>query len=512
VVQTVSARRSACACVCALALLGAAPAPIAQPALGGHAWTSAGIARLDADLDAMVSASPALRGAHAGIFAIDTATGTVLYAHGADDEYQPASTLKLVIGSAALEALEPDFRWHTTIGLAPGRAPEYGPAVVLTASGDPTFSSVDLREGLGTLSIAKAASVLVDDTVFDDAPYAPGWTWDDFAQDYAAPISAATLDENVVDLDVSPVAAVGAPARVSGAEGGALQSSSVPCDASTALDVPVLSRAVTGAASSDDTVDVERTEAGCPEIVGSIPLGAAHESVAAAVPRPVVAMVAAMRRDLAAGNVALGPQPSIDGPVTALLRPSPADGVPRTVWMHDSKPLGELLGPRFWIPSDNLFGELLLKELGLATGGKPGSTASGIAAERVWLRSLGIDTATVTLADGCGMSQYDRITPRDLVTILQHDWNGPNRQLVLDSLPIGGSRGTIEGIAATPAAGRVFAKTGSMMHVRGLAGYLATLRHGAVTFAFEVDEWNGAYPALAALRARVLARIVTDAS
>ena len=110
------------------------------------------------------------------------------------------------------------------------------------------------------------------------------------------------------------------------------------------------------------------------------------------------------------------------------------------------------------------------------------------------------------------MSQYDRITPRDLVTILQHDWNGPNHQLVLDSLPIGGSRGTIEGIAGTPAAGRVFAKTGSMMHVRGLAGYLATMQHGAVTFAFNVDDWNGEYPALAALRAHVLSRIVSDGS
>jgi len=93
---------------------------------------------------------------------------------------------------------------------------------------------------------------------------------------------------------------------------------------------------------------------------------------------------------------------------------------------------------------------------------------------------------------------------------LQHDWNAPYREIVLSALPVGAARGTIEGIAGTPAAGRVFAKTGSMMHVRGLAGYLATLRHGAVTFAFSVDDWNGNYSDLAALRARVLSRVVTD--
>jgi D-alanyl-D-alanine carboxypeptidase len=49
-----------------------------------------------------------------------------------------------------------------------------------------------------------------------------------------------------------------------------------------------------------------------------------------------------------------------------------------------------------------------------------------------------------------------------------------------------------------------------MMHVRGLAGFLATERHGAVTFAFNVDDWNGDYPALASLRAQVLSRIVND--
>jgi D-alanyl-D-alanine carboxypeptidase len=49
-----------------------------------------------------------------------------------------------------------------------------------------------------------------------------------------------------------------------------------------------------------------------------------------------------------------------------------------------------------------------------------------------------------------------------------------------------------------------------MMHVRGLAGYLATERHGAVTFAFNVDDWIGAYHDLAAARAAVLSRIIQD--
>jgi D-alanyl-D-alanine carboxypeptidase/D-alanyl-D-alanine-endopeptidase (penicillin-binding protein 4) len=193
--------------------------------------------------------------------------------------------------------------------------------------------------------------------------------------------------------------------------------------------------------------------------------------------------------------------------VTHAGAPGPGSTV---LWSHDSAPFASWLGPRFWIPSDNLFAELLLRELAFTAGGRPGTTAAGLALERSWLASIGVDPATTSLADGCGMSQYDRVTPRDLVAILQHDWQGPNRQLILDSLPVGGARGTIEGIAGTPAAGRTFAKTGSMMHVRGLAGFLATRRHGAVTFAFNVDDWIGDYPALAAFRAAVLSRVVDD--
>jgi hypothetical protein len=39
---------------------------------------------------------------------------------------------------------------------------------------------------------------------------------------------------------------------------------------------------------------------------------------------------------------------------------------------------------------------------------------------------------------------------------------------------------------------------------------VATEHHGAVTFAFSIDDWNGDYASLAATRAAVLSRIVTD--
>jgi D-alanyl-D-alanine carboxypeptidase/D-alanyl-D-alanine-endopeptidase (penicillin-binding protein 4) len=180
------------------------------------------------------------------------------------------------------------------------------------------------------------------------------------------------------------------------------------------------------------------------------------------------------------------------------------------VWTHDGEPLSDLLADLWW-PSDNLVAELLLKAIGRQTSGVPGTRAHGADAERVWLAALGIDPATVTIIDGSGLSSYDRITPRALAAILQADWNGPFRDVVLDDLPLAGVRGSIaQSFTGSLAERRTFAKTGSFNHTRGLAGYLATLHHGALTFAWSVDDWMGTDPDLEALRARVLSRLIGD--
>ena len=69
-------------------------------------------------------------------------------------------------------------------------------------------------------------------------------------------------------------------------------------------------------------------------------------------------------------------------------------------------------------------------------------------------------------------------------------------------------RGTLKSsFAGTPAEKRVFAKTGSLSHVNTLAGYVANAKHGAVIFAFPVDDWIGESAALRELRARVLSEL-----
>jgi D-alanyl-D-alanine carboxypeptidase/D-alanyl-D-alanine-endopeptidase (penicillin-binding protein 4) len=488
-----------------------------RPAAAGADWSASEIARLDEELDALLADSAAIRGAHVGVVAVDSRDGKTLYARHGDDEFQPASTLKLLVGSVSLERLGPTYRFRTIAyvkGVAGEPARREGDALVgslvLRGGGDPLLSTHDLAgfaAAVSRLGIARivSGSLAVDPSHFDRAPYPEGWVWDDFAQDYAPVVAATTIEENVIHLFARPrsdesgwLAVSAQPLR------DVLRAAPESCAPS--FDVVVISRARVLPAGSQSSLDVAREGNGCIDVIGGIPAGENGESIDAAVPSPEAYAYRIAAQQLGDAGIDPGMYRSASPPPWDFTTGSMPAGAP-IVWSHLGPPLGSWLGPRFWIPSDNLAAELLLKEIGCGAGGEPGTTAKGIAFERQFLRAIGVDPKTVTLADGSGLSQYDRITPRDLVAILQHDWNGPHRDLVLDSLPIGGARGTIEGIAGTPVAGRVVAKTGSMSHVRGLAGYLATERHGAVTFAFNVDDWNGDNAALAALRANALARI-----
>jgi D-alanyl-D-alanine carboxypeptidase/D-alanyl-D-alanine-endopeptidase (penicillin-binding protein 4) len=273
----------------------------------------------------------------------------------------------------------------------------------------------------------------------------------------------------------------------------------------------VLPLATTGAAGSKDTIDVARERSGCIRVSGSIPAGAKPDAVDAAVVSPAVYAYDAFVRALRAHGFTPPGMTQIAGPWPdehrTVLAPKPNAKV---VWAHDSEPLRDTLAD-LWLPSDNLVAELLLRELGFAANGAPGTTEHGAAFEKSWLKSLGVDADAIAIDDGSGLSTYDRITPHDLVTILKHDWDGPQRELVLDDLPIAGVRGTLKpAYVGTPAEKKIFAKTGSISHVSTLAGYAANAKHGAVVFAFLVDDWVGETAALRELRGRVLTRFVED--
>lgn len=450
---------------------------------------------LPADLDRILAA-PTLHGAHVGALVVSAAGGHPVYEHGADDTIQPASTLKLLVGSAALERLGAAYHFSTVLVHGDGDA------LILHGGGDPLLRRADLdaaADAVKGAGIAQAHVTLDESHVAPAERRAPGWSVDDILQDYAPVVNGLPFEENVLPLTLVPGAAIGAPPAVQ------LPPPFLPLavPAGTCVPGPTLLTftvaARTVAQGSPDTSDVTAGPCGDVVVTGEVPLGPPSH-VDAAVDQPEALALRYFTDALQKRGVSVLDAGVVDMPFTA----TPAGTV---VWRHDGEPLAGVLAD-MWLPSDNLIAEELLRELDVAANARAGSLEGGTALERAWLRSLGVDPATVTLADGSGLSQYNRFTPRALVAILLHDWNGPGRATVLAALPIAGVRGDLRGaMRGTPAAGHVYAKTGSMSHVRGLAGYVVTRTRGTLVFALSIDDWMGTDADMAALRAAFCSRL-----
>ncbi|MDR3117851.1 MAG: D-alanyl-D-alanine carboxypeptidase/D-alanyl-D-alanine-endopeptidase [Mediterranea sp.] len=133
--------------------------------------------------------------------------------------------------------------------------------------------------------------------------------------------------------------------------------------------------------------------------------------------------------------------------------------------------------------SDNLNAEALLCKL---AGRWKASSADGLAAIKEQIKKVGHDPDNYRIADGCGLSNYNCLSPALLVDFLKYAYSQTYIfQSLYKSLPISGIDGTLQfrmrkGNAAY---GKVHAKTGSFTGISALAGYLRTARGHDIAFA-----------------------------
>jgi serine-type D-Ala-D-Ala carboxypeptidase/endopeptidase (penicillin-binding protein 4) len=89
-----------------------------------------------------------------------------------------------------------------------------------------------------------------------------------------------------------------------------------------------------------------------------------------------------------------------------------------------------------------------------------------------------------TATDGSGLSLRDRRSAEDEVTLLEYAHTSAAAQMFFDSLPVMCKTGTLKDeMCKTIANGHVFAKTGTIDHVKALAGYTTDAKGRWVTFA-----------------------------
>ncbi|MGM9481502.1 D-alanyl-D-alanine carboxypeptidase/D-alanyl-D-alanine endopeptidase [Roseateles sp. NT4] len=140
---------------------------------------------------------------------------------------------------------------------------------------------------------------------------------------------------------------------------------------------------------------------------------------------------------------------------------------------HRGRPLAEVLRG-VMKRSDNALTRLIYLQLG-AQAAQPGE-ATLAASERVvrdWLKGHGVDTAALVLDNGSGLSRSERVSPALLAGVLRAGQRGDHAPELLGTLPIAGVDGTLSRrLKDGPAAGQARLKTGTLRDAVGLAGFV----------------------------------------
>ncbi|HEV8356138.1 MAG TPA: D-alanyl-D-alanine carboxypeptidase/D-alanyl-D-alanine-endopeptidase [Gemmatimonadales bacterium] len=433
-------------------------------------------------LDRLLDAAPFDRN-HWGVVVMDT-TGRVLYQRNGTRLFVPASNTKLVVTAAATALLPLDSTVATSLFAAgPVEAGILHGDLVLYGRGDPTMSrrcfdadstrpgacETDPARRLKELAAQLKASgiravsgaVVGDGSYFEPALLHGTWEADDLVWWYAAPVSGLAFNDNSLDLRWGPGPEAGAPGRI-GFE-------------PDLGDLTIENRTMTVAevAPGEGGLDVGRLGPLSLWASATIPAGGPTRTSYVALPDPDRYAASALRLALADAGIAVlgGTESTTDSMRYAAARRSPPLAETR------SRPFREWLVPILG-PSQNLFAEMLLKQVGRRILGE-GSWRSGTAVEqRFLIDSVGVDSTQFSLRDGSGLSHVNVVSPLAFAKLLLWLRRHPNFPVVEAALPVAGRYGTLRNrMVGTAVEGRVKAKTGSIFRVNALSGYV-TLPNG----------------------------------
>ncbi|MFJ4371258.1 D-alanyl-D-alanine carboxypeptidase/D-alanyl-D-alanine-endopeptidase [Pseudomonas japonica] len=120
----------------------------------------------------------------------------------------------------------------------------------------------------------------------------------------------------------------------------------------------------------------------------------------------------------------------------------------------------------------------MAQQLFLSLGARFRTDADGDdarAAQRVvrqWLAKKGITASHLVMENGSGLSRAERVSAREMATLLQAAWKSPYAAEFISSMPLTGMDGTMrKRLKRTAMAGEAHIKTGTLNTVRAIAGF-----------------------------------------
>jgi D-alanyl-D-alanine carboxypeptidase/D-alanyl-D-alanine-endopeptidase (penicillin-binding protein 4) len=452
---------------------------------------------------------PDYREAHWGILVVDSTTGAPIYARNAEKLFFPASTTKLYSCATALATFGPDYRFETPVyrrgEIKDGKLKG---DLILVAKGDMTMggrtqadgtmafknhdhiyaggfpeselTDTDPLTGLKELAQQVRAAdirevmgnILIDDRLFEKARGSGS------GPSFLSPM---VVNDNIVDLIVTPAAEAGHPAMIR----------MRPATNIVQMDAFVDTVADGEKAEIEVNATGERSFA----VRGKIPAKSNPLVRIYEVPDPADFARGLFIEALRHHGVRVSANP-LEKPKEEL---PPADGYGRLtrVASFTSPPFGELITVTLKV-SHNLYASTLPLLVAAKNGER--TLRDGFKYQQKFLSELGLDAKSISFGSGAGGSNADAVTPQASVQLLRALSKRADYKVFDAALPVLGVDGTLADVISptSPAKGKVRGKTGtlnwddlmndrSLLTSKALAGTMMAANGRQLTFAIYVN-------------------------
>jgi len=429
---------------------------------------------------------------------VEVDSGAVVAERNPHVPLAPASNMKLFTTAAAIDLLHPDFEVTTTV-YARGPVDAAGTLegdVKIVGHGDPTIGGRfhdnhatavidDWATDLKRAGIKTIKGNLIFEYGYMDTQYIhPTWPENQLVNWYEAPVSAFSMQEGCVQVRVLP-SKPGKPCVVQLDPPTSFLDLQSSC--TTGRGLPFITRV-----RNTNTIVVR----------GGVPARTGPTEVFVTVEKPIQYFASVTQEAFARDGIA------VKGEIVV----TPLDARPdwRAVAQH-STPLNVIV---YVInkKSQNTYAEQLVKMIG-AQEKHEGSWAAGTGAVKEWLTGkLGVPANEFEPADGSGMSRDNRASANAFVHLLRYMWKSPYREDFVSSLPYSGDPDAKFGrrLKTAPYARQVYAKTGYIVGVVGLSGYVHGASGKIYAFSFLFNRYHTGVYAVYHLQDEMLKELIKN--
>lgn len=400
----------------------------------------------------------------------ETGTAKRVFALNEEIGLAPASTQKIFTSIASFSLLGNGFTYKTEL-LYDGKIVRdtLKGNLIIKASGDPTFGSWRFNNSKQEVILSRLLSfvnkagircingdIIIDNGTFSYQPLPGGWIWDDIGNYYGAGAWALNWNENQYDLVL----------RTGKKEG---DSVSVLRTSPEMEGINFTNLLKTGAPGSGDNGYIYLPPFSSNAFVtGTVPAGTSEFVLSGSMPDPSRQFNHFLRNALEQHQISF-----LKSTNNGLQNNSSGGKTNTGLGILESPSLDSI---NYWFlkKSINLYGEALVKTIGRQTK-EDGSTEAGIEEVKKFWQKNGIDSGSLHIIDGSGLSPQNRVTAKSLVQALQFAVEKKWYKSFYDALPL------YNGMKM---------KSGTISGCKAFAGYHTTKEGKKYSFAIILNNYG----------------------